>query len=83
MVRNEKLQKAFGAVLREARERADMSQEKLALAAGIDRSFLSLLERGQRQPSLTTLFRLAAILRVRPSQLIASVERRFPAGLSG
>ena len=62
---------AFGRVLRESRLRADLSQEALALNAGIDRTFVSLLERGKRQPTLVTLFALAAVLEIAPATLVA------------
>jgi transcriptional regulator with XRE-family HTH domain len=65
--------RAFGRILREYRLKAKLSQEALALAAGIDRTFVSLLERGQRQPTLTTLFRLAAVLDVAPATLVARI----------
>lgn len=65
------IHRAFGKVLREYRSKADLSQEDLALEAGIDRTFVSLLERGQRQPTLTTLFRLAKVLEVSPATLVS------------
>lgn len=69
-----KVNKAFGLVLRDAREKQGFSQEHLALESDLDRTFISLLERGLRQPSLTTLFELAKTLGCRPSELIAKVE---------
>ena len=63
--------RAFGRVLREYRVRAALSQEALALEAGIDRTFVSLLERGKRQPTLGTVFQLAAVLGVSPATLVA------------
>lgn len=69
---------AFGQVLREKRIERKLSQEQLALGAGIDRTFVSLLESGLRQPTLKTLFALAKALRTSPSELIAAVEVRKP-----
>lgn len=63
--------KAFGQVLFEYRAREGYSQAKLALTAELDRSYVSLLERGQRQPTLTTLFKLAEVLNVAPATLVA------------
>ena len=54
-----------------------MSQEALALESGVDRTFVSQIERGVRQPTLTTLFRLCDALAVHPSDVIASVEKRL------
>jgi len=51
-----------------------MSQEKLALEANLDRTFISLLERGLRQPSLKTLFAIANVLKVRPHEIVRAVE---------
>ena len=67
----ETIHRAFGRVLREYRLKSTLSQEDLALEAGIDRTFVSLLERGKRQPTLGTLFRLAKVLGVSPATLVA------------
>jgi transcriptional regulator with XRE-family HTH domain len=65
------ISQAFGGVLRDARLKAGFTQERLALDAGIDRTFVSLLERGRRQPTIETLFRLAKVLQVSPATLVA------------
>ena len=75
MVKADQLALAFGRVLRERRLEAGLSQEKLALDAGVDRTFVSLLERGGRQPTLATLWRLAGALGVAPSELVSGVEK--------
>ncbi len=69
-----RLEKAFGQILRELREAKDLSQEALAFEAELDRTYISLLERGHRQPTLKTLFTLAGQLSIKPSTLIAKVE---------
>lgn len=74
-MRQTKLQKAFGTILRDLRLKQDLSQEALADAAELDRTFISLLERGQRQPSLSTLFALSEVLAVRPSELVRRIEQ--------
>lgn len=66
----------FGAVLREHRLRAELTQEQLAFEADIRRNYVSMLELGQNQPTLTMLFALAAALRCAPSDLLADVERK-------
>ena len=76
-INEEKLKKTFGAALRHYRKEADLSQEKLAQEANLDRTFISMLERGLRQPSLITIFELAAILRIKPSQLVIAVEDKI------
>jgi transcriptional regulator with XRE-family HTH domain len=62
---------AFGAVLRDCRQKAGISQEALADSAEVDRTYVSLLERGLRQPTLETLFRLARALSVSPATLVS------------
>ena len=68
------LQKACGDVLRQKRKKVGFSQEQLALECGLDRTYISLLERGLRQPTLTTLFVLAGSLGIKASRLINLVE---------
>ncbi|MBY0577759.1 MAG: helix-turn-helix domain-containing protein [Burkholderiales bacterium] len=68
----------FGSVLREIREELGLSQETLALHCGLDRSFISLLERGRRQPSLTTIMYLAFSLDIAPGSLISKVQEKIP-----
>lgn len=68
---------AFGRALRAARKSARMSQEHLALTAGVQRNYVSLLERGLSSPSLRMVFKLCAVLRLRPSELIAETEREI------
>ena len=76
---DDKVALTFGAVLRERRVAAALTQEALALEAGLERGFISLLERGLRQPSLRTLLVLAAPLGVSASALIRDVESRLKA----
>jgi transcriptional regulator with XRE-family HTH domain len=65
---------AFGRVLRERRKQAGLTQEQLALEADIQRNYVSLIERGINQPTITIIFKLAAALKCRPSALVADVE---------
>ncbi|PTS71938.1 XRE family transcriptional regulator [Stenotrophomonas sp. HMWF022] len=53
------VQKIFGEVLRRLRTERGISQQDLALEADLDRTYISLLERGLRQPTLSTLIALA------------------------
>lgn len=62
---------AFGRVLRELRHARGLSQEKLAFLGGFDRTYPSLLERGLRTPTLSVIFRLADVLGITASQLVA------------
>ena len=69
-----KPEKAFGEVLRSARLSRQLSQEALAHESGLDRTYISLLERGERQPTLKTLLALARALKVSASTLVARTE---------
>ena len=60
----------FSAALKHYRERADMSQEELAAIAGLDRTYISQLERGLKSPTLTTLEKLASRLDLKPEHLL-------------
>lgn len=66
-------EEAFGIVLRDLRQARSLSQEALAQESELDRTFISLLERGLRQPSLTTILQLAKPLAVSPQSIVASV----------
>lgn len=72
------LARIFGHVLLEARKAVPgLSQEKLAEAAGLERAYISRLERGLALPTLTVLFLLAQKLDVSAAALISRVEQRF------
>ncbi len=66
----------LGDELRKARERAGLTQEDLAFKARIHRTYVSLLERDRKSPTLAVLFRICDALGVSASRLIARVERR-------
>ena len=65
----------FGQVLREQRNARGISQEALALSANVDRTFVSQMERGIRQPTITTLMKLAGALGIQPSTLVIRMEK--------
>ena len=64
----------FARNLRERRRRAGLSQERLAFDAGLHRTEVSLLERAEREPRLTTIVRLARGLGCSPSALLDGIE---------
>jgi len=70
--------KAFGKPVREFRVARGLTQEGLALVAGVDRGSMGHLERGERQPSLPVILKIAKALRCRPSTLLASIEVQLP-----
>jgi transcriptional regulator with XRE-family HTH domain len=61
---------AFGAVLKTTRNGAQLSQERLAELANIDRTTPSLYERGLRQPTIATLIALGRALGCEPCRLL-------------
>ena len=65
---------AFGARLRALREATGMSQEAFAHHVEMDRTYVSGLERGRRNPTLDVLVRLAGGLGVTVSELVSTVE---------
>ena len=67
---------AFGKVLRIVRRQAGLTQEQFAHAAGVDRTFVSMVERGINQTSIRVLFRLAAALGVSATELISLTEQQ-------
>ncbi len=74
-MRAEQISTVFGQVLREQRIARQLSQEELALAADVDRTFVSQMERGIRQPTITTLMKLAGALGIQPSTLVIRMEK--------
>ena len=74
-MRVEQISTIFGRVLREQRLSRSLSQEQLALAANVDRTFVSQMERGIRQPTITTLMKLAGALGIQPSTLVNRMEK--------
>lgn len=69
---------AFGTVLKERRKMEGLTQEELAFQAEMHSTAISLYERGLRQPTLYTVFKLARILKTQPSVLVLAVEDKSP-----
>ena len=61
---------AFGRMVRLYRGKAGYSQEELANRAGIHRTYIGGIERGERNPTLAMVHRLAGALGIPPSQLL-------------
>jgi len=68
------LPKAFGKVMAEARAQQGMSQERLAETIGSTNVYISMLENGQRQPSLNAALLIAQELKIQPEELVARVS---------
>ncbi|WP_255503835.1 helix-turn-helix domain-containing protein [Cupriavidus sp. UME77] len=61
----------MGSAIREVRLRRDLSQEELAHRAGIDRSYMSSVERGGQNLGMMHLLRIATALEVTVAELMA------------
>jgi len=68
------IEKAFGQVVRKLRMERNLSQEKLSELSGLDRSYVSEIERGEKTASIRTLVKLAEGLDISPSSLLAEME---------
>jgi len=68
---------AVGKVLKKLRLKAGLTQEDLALEAEIRRTYVSLIELGQNQPTVTTIFKLSKALKISPSKFISLVEKEL------
>jgi len=65
---------AFGEVIRAERIKQEIAQDQFALRANVDRSYYGKLERGERQPSLALILRIAGGLGVTGADLIDRTE---------
>ena len=69
--------KILGKALQEYREIKGLSQEIASGLAGIGRTHLSAIERGERKPTLETFFKLSEAYNVAPSELMKIIESRI------
>lgn len=70
--------KAFGAAVVAVRTEDGISQEALANMAGIERSHMGKIERGEHAPTLVLIFRIARALGRTAGELILEAEARLP-----
>lgn len=73
-----RLRAIFAANLRRARRAAGVSQEELAAMADIDRTYVSSLERANYAASVDVIERIAQVLNIEPSDLLARSKRPRP-----
>lgn len=64
----------FGQVLKNIRKEQKVSQEELAFRSNLDRTYISMLERGIHQPTLNSLLAIAAALDMKAAELVGLVE---------
>lgn len=69
-------EKVVGANVRRLRKACGMSQERLALSADLDLRYLGGIERGEHNPTVAVLGRLAAALDVHPRDFFTEIARK-------
>lgn len=70
--------KKFGNAVRTARAAAELTQEELADRSGLDRSYIGGVERGERNPTLIAIDKIAAGLGISVASLFSSYSARKP-----
>ena len=68
---------AVGEAISHCRKSKNLSQDVLSGLADIGRTHLSAIERGERKPTLETLYRISCALGMRMSDLVVEIERRL------
>ncbi len=71
------IEELFGGVLKKLRNNKGLSQEELGFESGYHRTYISLLERGKKSPSLKTIFQLAKALNVEPSDIMEQLQTLY------
>lgn len=69
--------KTVGNVISEFRKKKGLSQEVLSGLAAIGRTHLSAIERGERKPTLETLYKISTALGVQMSEIVQEIENRL------
>lgn len=71
---------AFGAVVRAARTEDGIAQEELAHLAGVERSHMGKIERGEHMPTLSMILKIARALGRSSGELMLETEAHLPEG---
>lgn len=66
--------KSFGNSIRKLRTKLELSQDGLAEASGLHRTYIGGIERGERNPSLRNIVKIARSLNVKPADLLKEVK---------
>lgn len=69
--------KIVGSVIADFRKKKRISQEVLSGLADIGRTHLSAIERGERKPTLETLYRISCALDIKMSTIVSEIENRI------
>lgn len=75
--RNEHLIRAFSAAIKARRLDLELTQEDLAGRIDLDRPYITLLEAGSKQPTISVLWRIATGLEMTVAELAALVDERL------
>ena len=73
------INQAVAKTISDLRLKASLSQEELADAANIHRTYVSQIERGLKSPTLLVLVKLAAALKMKPSAVMSLIEENLDA----
>lgn len=74
------IEKAVGQELLFWRTKKGLSQEKLGFEANLHRTYISIIERGLKSPTINTLVRLCDALEITPDKFLKNVMQRIVAG---
>lgn len=69
--------KTVGETIAEIRKKKGISQDVLSGLAGIGRTHLSAIERGERKPTLETLYRLSIAFEMKMSDIVVEIEKNL------
>ena len=75
--RDDRTTKAYGVVLQTYRKQASITQEELAARCDMDRAYISEIERGLKEPCLSTLLKLGRVLQVSAGDMLKDVEKQL------
>lgn len=70
---------AFGQAVRAARTEQGIAQEELAALAGIERSHMGKIERGEHMPTLALILKISIALKISAAELMTATERNLRA----
>lgn len=74
---------AFGKAVRDVRVEQGIAQEELAALAGVERSHMGKIERGEHMPTLALILKISAALRMSATELMAATESKLRADADG
>jgi len=80
---NTHIKKAIGKIVKSLRIKRGMSQEDLAFVCDVDRSYISMIEVGRNEPSVSKIFSICEGLEIKPSDFIRLVELEYEERVDG